>query len=402
MYSIYKYYDLLEMEKQYAKNFSDFSENGINLLPPLFHKDGFKYYLAYLVLASPKETDHHTPVKRPIGVIFRNRKNGKVLNVFNFNSYEFIDGHDDFDKEYYALESSPKFLPNRSPENEEKIRLLLEKALKISLSHSLLKPFNEQYYESYKTELLTMFPQNYHCFFEALEKNDFRPIDENILKLREQAKKAHIIEFGKKEELFKAENEKQKLLFLNFLKKDNLDFLLSDIIPSIKNKSAYTKYCFFTDFGKMLKNTLTNLEQFAPCYLISQTPEAKAKNSSAVTETQRVAMVKMYAKACVQENKDNKIVNNICKNAFNILENQIFEEFYGKVITESKQVIKESFDIIKNLIMQINLPILKSEMESLLLNLEADYFDTTEFSGMSNFYIGYQLYYLYKLKKEQE
>ena len=131
MYSLFKYYDILELEQEYESEFDNINPSKkISVLPPVLKKYFGKTVLAYLVMSQPENQDHHYGVTRPIGAILRNIKTKRVIKVVNCAFSEFAPDRNDFVREYYDLEDHEDWWPHRNPTNEEAYRIALEKCLK--------------------------------------------------------------------------------------------------------------------------------------------------------------------------------------------------------------------------------------------------------------------------------
>ena len=400
MYNIYKYYNVLELEQSLKNQFPQAS-NGITILPPLLKKIGYKYVLAYLVIKTPIEIDHHLGVTRPIGVIYRNRKNGKVLNIYNFEQYEFIIGNDDYNREYYSLESHPDFLPNRTPENEEGYRLALELLYKISNKITLFKGIDNKLYEEYKNFLKELFPPNYMCFYDALQNNDIFEVNDVILQLRNEANKNH-----EKEQIIKQEraNQINKIArqdFIEELKKEIYDFVESDILSSLDKKSPYAQIDFYVYLGKMLKNIVEDEKKYFNCYSITLTRAAIEQNKAIVFENQKVQLVKTYAKACAKTVNEDDNVNNVCEAIFNFLDAEIEEELIGKLTSEIKTKITQSLNKIDTLLSEVFDQNVYNYLKPIWLEIQNDYFNMPKENEISDLYYGYKFIQT-KIKKSDK
>ena len=389
MYNIYKYYNVLELEQSLKSQFPQAS-NGITILPPIIKKLGIKYILAYLVIKTPVEVDHHLGVTRPIGIIYRNRKNGKIIEIYNFENYEFIMGNDDYNREYYSLESHPDFLPNKTPENEEGYRLALELLYKISSKITLFKGIDNKLYEEYKTFLKELFPPNYICFYDALQHNDIFEVNDVILELRNVANQNHEKEQQIKQERANQINKIARQDFIEELKKEIYDFVESDILSSLDTKSHYAQIDFYVYLGKMLKNIVEDEKKYFNCYSITLTRAAIEQNKSVVFENQKVQLVKTYAKACAKTVAEDDNVNKVCKAMFDFLDGEIEEELNGKLTSEIKTKISTSLNKIDSSLNEVLDQNAYKYLKSIYAEIQNDYFNMPKETQLSDLYYGYR------------
>ncbi len=390
----------MELEQTFASKFAPLTRNGkIDVCPPVLRMHNGKWVLAYLVLDEPEEIDNHIPVRRPIGIILRNRKKGKVYCTYCFDEYEFVSGHDSFNKEYYNLETDPEYWPNRIPENEEKFRLLLEQLFKIVSSMTLFGKPNQQSYDRYNQLLHTLFPLNYLDFFKALENDPIVRVQgecshRRILAAKEDKK----VEQARQNILTEA-NEKSRLSFVKNMKQEMADFIKVDISPAIKSKGQYAKIDFFTYLGKMIRDLENNTKQYFSCYNTALTPKALKVNQETAFESQKVLIVKTYAKACVKPLVNDNTVSEISKCLFAFLDAQLQEEESGCITPETKQAITDALNNIATLSAKLVDPTAIVEMREIKERLENDYFNAPSYADMSDLYIGYKLYYDNEVKQ---
>lgn len=389
MYSVYKYYNILELEQNLKSQFPQAS-NGITILPPIIKKIGMRYILAYLVIKTPKETDHHLGVTRPIGVIYRNRKSGKILNVYNLEKYEFILDNNDFNKEYYSIESHPDFLPNKTPENEENYRLALELLYKISTKISFFKGVDIKLYEDYRNFIAQLFPPNYICFFDALQTNDIFEVNDIIIKLREIADQNHEKEQQIKQQRANQINKAARQDFNDELKQEIFNFIESDILSSLNKKSSYARVDFYIYLGKMLKEIEKDEKKYFNCYSITLTRAAIEQNKAVVFENQKVQLVKTYAKACVKSTNEDEDVNKVCDAMFDFLDAEVDEELEGQLSKQTKDKISTAINNIKQLLTAVLDQKAYNYLKALNEEIQKDYFDLLPSDQLSDFYYGYR------------
>lgn len=394
-YSVYKYFNIIELEKTYAKTFSNINPStSITLAPPLLKKYNRKLCLAYLVLPEPQEIEHHIGVCRPIGVILQNRKNGKIIDVINCKDYEFVENQDDFNREYYDLESTKKYWPNTTPENEEEFRLLLEQLFTIVKGINIFKSYNTAAYMDYMARVYALFPNSFHIFFDALQDNDFYVVNDDIECLRSVAKKKHDLLQAEIQEKNKKNNNLAWDKFLEYFESEMRDFVKGDIIPTLRSKKAYTKIDFYIYMGKMLKDLRKSREKFFNCYNVSQTHAAISQNRDNAVENQKVLIVKTYSKACVKPHNEDSTVNEICETIIEFLKAQLEEEDTGAVTPKTKGIISTCLNRIELLISELHEPTAIVEMRELFAQLQKDYFDMPAYENMSDLYHGYELIYV--------
>ena len=97
MYTLYKYHEILNMEKELKDNFKDINPcSDIAILPPVIKHYKTGHVLAFLVIPDPEDNNHHMPVYRPIGAIFRKLKSKKIVRIVNCAKEEFAPQHNDY------------------------------------------------------------------------------------------------------------------------------------------------------------------------------------------------------------------------------------------------------------------------------------------------------------------
>lgn len=401
MYNLYKYYDVLELEQELGTKFSNLTDGrGITLCPPILRHNGMKYVLAYLVLAEPDTTDNHIPVKRPIGIILRNRKNKKIIAVYNLADYEYIGGHDSFDREYYNLETYPQYWPNKSTDNEETFRILLERLYKIVSKMGFFDRLDKDEYDKYITHLYAMFPKCYHCFFDALAHNPIIPVDNEIKSIREYAKDLDYRRENERQSKLQENNELARKAFLRDIKSDMNDFIKKDIYPALTSKGSYAKIDFFTYYGKMLRELEQSTDKYLNCYNVSLPTKALKANQHSTFEAQKVNLVKTFAKACVKPLVNDKSIEVIVDLIFEFFDAQIEEESRGEVTQASTQKIRNAMTKMQFELQKISNPTALVEMKEIVERIEKDYFEGVTDADMSNLYIGYRQYHEYDLITE--
>lgn len=392
MYDLFKYYDILELEEQFKDKFNNINPSkNIAVLPPVIKKYHGKYILAYLVMSQPESHDHHYGVTRPIGAILRNYRTKKIIRVVNCKNEEFAPEKNDFVREYYDLEDHEDWWPNRNTDNEELYRILLEKLYKTCKTIKLFKPYKKSYYDDYLNTAKKLFSEEYWYFFEALQNNPIKDLDEEIIYQRDLAKKEHEVRSQKRQEQQLVETSKARELFVEEIKESMQNFILKEICPTLKNKPNYAKIDFYKFIGNMLKSIYFEPNRYLNCYNSALTPKALTNNKDALKETLKVDMIKTYAKACVKPTNEDKDVNNLCEMYLKFLNTMLEQEQLGVVSEQTKATINKCMNYYNTQIEKIQNDTIKEEMQEIYNDLLKDYYETTDPKHLSNVYLGYSL-----------
>ncbi|MDR0850586.1 MAG: hypothetical protein LBN07_03855 [Christensenellaceae bacterium] len=390
MYTMYKYSDILHMESTFAKHFAELSPSKkIIICPPVLKKHGIGYVLAYLVIPEPLEISNRSSIRRPIGAIYRNKKNKRIIKIISCKNHEFTYDHDSFEHEYYDLQNYPDFWPNRNRENEEQFKLALEQLYRVV---SEMKPFggyNKERYTLYKNRIKHLFPMGYLYFFTALEKNEFRPVTNELARVREQARQAHQNEEVHRNQVLTQETETQRILFIKAISENIQLFVRKEILPSLKKKTPYTRLDFYEYLGKTIKKLYINTQEYQNCYSPTLSIKQRQKNESILQETIKVNLIKTYAKACVKPLINDSNANNVATIFLKMLHIMALQEKTGKdndKIREDMSLLMQDF---KEELKYTETASAKNEFNSYFNMLYKDYYESEKPEEFSELYLGY-------------
>ena len=391
MYRLYKYSDILHLESAYAKHFANMSPSKkIVVCPPVLKKYHGRYILAYLVLPEPIEIANHSGVKRPIGAIYRYRKTGRIIKIISCKNQEFAMNHDSFEHEYYDIEDYPDFWPNRNRENEEHLKLALENLFRVVSAIKTFGGYNKDRYASYKAHIKSLFPMGYFYFFTALEQNEFIPVTQNLVALREQARQAHQTEAAQRKEVLTQEIENQRIIFIKEVCENIQMFVRKDILPSLKKKTPYTRLDFYEYLGKTVKKLYTNTSDYLNCYSPTLGIKQRQKNQNILQETIKVNLIKTYAKACTKPLINDSNANNISTIFLKMLHIMAIQEKTGKEedpkLREDMAGLMQDF---KEELKYTETAAAKNEFNSYFNMLYHDYYEASGPQEFSELYLGY-------------
>ncbi len=391
MYSLYKYHEILEMEKEYQEHFAEINPcKAISVLPPVIRTYKGSHVLAFLVIPQPENHNHHLAVYRPIGAILRKIKSRKVVRIINCAEEEFIPSRNDFMIEYYDLESHPEYWPNRTPDNEETYRVALEKLLKVALTMKFGIYRKKLYYE-YLNMIFTLFIDEYKVFFEAIAKNPITRINDEILYQRELAKKEHSLKLQKLKTKAAEDTALSYKAFIKNIKEHLSHFIRKEILPTLKNKPGYTKLDFFRFVGKMYRDLMTNDSKYLKCYDTTLTAKALDANQEDLKEKLKVSLIKTYAKACVKPLNTDENVNDVCNEIIKFMDTMLQQEVTQNVTDKSKEIIKMTMVKIERMINRMPVQHSKEEMLDVYEAIKNDYFNAMDELEMSDIYLGCML-----------
>ena len=391
MYSLYKYHEMMQMEEEYKDAFANINPcKNIDLLPPVLRKYKGSYVLAFLVIPQPEDNNHHLAVYRPIGAIFRKLKSRKVVKVINCMEEEFAPMKNDFLLEYYNLETDEDYWPNRTPENEEVVRVGLERLLKI-VQTMHLGIYKKKLYNEYLNHIYSMFSDEYCYFFEAIAKNPIIPLNEELLYQRELARKEHEVRMRKLIERNKGITADSRKKFHKKMKEHLQFFIRKEILPTLKNKPAYAKIDFFHFVGRIYKDILTNDEKYLKCYDAALPSKAVETNLEEVKEKLKVSIIKTYAKACVKLENTDESINAISNEIINFMDTMLLQEVTNNVTDKSKETIKTTIIKIERMLGRLSASQTKTELTDIYEEIKNDYFNVAVEEDMSEVYLGCSL-----------
>lgn len=391
MYSLYKYHEILTMEEALRDEFASINPcKDIAILPPIIRRYNGRQVLAFLVIPQPENNHHHLAVFRPIGAIFRKLKSKKIVKLVSCETEEFAPKYHDFSYEYYDLESNPNFWPNRTPDNEEQYRVSLEKLLKI-VQTMHFGAYRKKLYQEYLDSIYSMFSEEYLYYYDALANNPITPLTDEILYQRELAKKEHEIKMQKMREKFLSDTSYAKQKFIQDMKEHMQFFIRKEILPTLKNKTGYTRIDFYNFAGKLYKDILTDDDKYISCYDATLTAKALENNLDEVKESLKVSLIKTYAKACVKPSSTDDAINEVCDEIVKFMTTMLHQEITKTVSQKSKDLVQTTMIKIDRMLGRIpNAPI-KEEIERIYHAVQDDYFNGLDEKEMSNVYLGCML-----------
>lgn len=390
MYTMYKYGDILQMESSLAKHFTDMSvSKKIVICPPVLKKYGMGYVLAYLVMPEPLEIANRSGVRRPIGVIYRHKKNKRILKIISCKNQEFTTNHDSFEHAYYDLEDYPDFWPNRTRENEEQFRLALEQLFRVVSKMSPFNGYDKEQYASYKNRIKSLFPLGYFYFFTALEQNEFKPVTNEIARVREQARQSYQHEADHRQQVIKKETEEQRLKFLKEISASIQLFVRREIMPSLKKKTPYTKLDFYEYLGKTIKKLYVDTHEFENCYSPTLSVKQRQKYTEILLETIKVNLIKTYAKACAKPLINDENANNIATIFIKMLHIMALQEKVGKDNDKIREDMSELMQEFKEELKNTETVAAKNELNTYFNMLYKDYYEANKPEEFSELHLGY-------------
>ena len=389
MFSLFKYYDIIEMEEKYADKFSALNKTRkISILPPIFRKQGRKLVLAYMVISQPKYIDNHAIITRPIGFIFKDRITRKILSIQCCSDYDFVPSRFDFEFEYYNLETHEEYWPNRSAENEERYRLALELLHRANKSVTFWGKINQKAYSEYIETIKTFFPKKYWFFYEQLEVNEIVKVDEQIINAREIAKKEHKEKMKVLQAKIKAEHKIAHEELVQDMKKKVIVYVRDEVLPTLKHKGDATRILFYNELGKIFKN-FCNDKDCKNCYDSTLTEKSRQKNREKLLEEIKIEIIKRFSRACVTPLNSFKSICDCCKTMIIFLNTMILEEIHGAVTEKSKATIKKCIKTINANMPKISNNNARQQIGDLAELLCKDYYEVTNENDLSFLYIGY-------------
>lgn len=391
MYSLYKYHEIMSMEEEYEDEFRDINPcEKIDILPPVFRHYKGKLVLAFLVIPQPQNNNRHLAVYRPIGAILRKIKSKKIVKIINCKNEEFAPKYSDFSLEFYDLESHPDYWPNRTPDNEEKYRVALEKLLKIAQTMRF-GVYRKKLYQEYLDMIYSMFSLEYIQFFDAIAKNPITPLTDELLYQRELAKKEHQLRMQRLKDKFASDTAFARLKFIKNMKSHLQFFIRKEILPTLKNKTGYTKIDFYRFAGKLYKNILTNETAYVGCYDATLTAKAQEQNLDELKEKLKVSLIKTYAKACVNPINTDESINDISNEIIKFMDTMLLQEVTNSVTEKSKETIKMTIIKIERMLGRLTNSSSKQIITEIYEAVKNDYFNGLEEKEMSDTYLGCML-----------
>lgn len=393
MLNVYKYRNIIELEQKHQKSFKLCSTNKIALLPPILKKMGLIYYLAFPVIEDNKSSIKK--IKRPIGIILINKNIKGKEKIFDLSEYEFCKNHHCFNHIYYTTETSSPLWPNRSQENEENYRVLLDNLQNIASKTSMFKKTNKDEYELFLNKLKDFVGEEYWDIYTQLQENKILPITEEI----ERKRKLATLENKKAEE-----NNKQRLKVLKIQKqkdfkqrviKKTTKFVREEIVPSLKGNGSYTKLLFFDLWGKTLRNFLKESvsERYENCFNPDLSQKALDNNINKVVEDINFEAMKNVSTACKNKVFSNISIDTLSKVLIVFLNALMIEEKHNKISQEFEDEIAESISIYnedKDKIKNIDA---RKFLDKIFDNLCQDY-STSQEEKLSDIYFGYSYTFL--------
>lgn len=350
MSNIYKYNFVLELEKKYKDKFKFSNNKNITIMPPILKKIGLLYYLTFPVITD--ENSELKNVARPIGLITINKN--KKEKIFDMAEYEFCSNSDSFEKSYYVVDNNSPFWPNKTKENEEHYKVLLDLAQNLYFSSSLLKKPKQVFYDNYISKLKTFLPEEYWFFYEQLKENKINLITDEIKEKRKKAETKFVIERKKLEEKTKIQKNNLKQTFKETLINNILNFLRKEVVPSLKGNGSYTKLLFYTELGKYIKNI--DYSKFENCYNPLLSKVVLDKNINQAIEDVKFDILKIISKACKNIIYKNVAVDTLSKVLIVFLNSLLIEEIKNQAIptfedeiAECKAIYTEDNNRIKNI-----------------------------------------------------
>ena len=382
MSNIYKYNFVLELEKKYKNKFKFSNNKNITIMPPILKKIGFLYYLAFPVIKD--ESKELKNVARPIGIIIVNKKNKE--KTFDMAEYEFCENLDSFKKSYYVVDNHSPFWPNKTKENEEHYKVLLDLAQNLYYSSSLLKKPKKVFYENYITKLKSFLPEDYWIFYEQLKSNKFSPVTEELKEKRKKAETEFLLEKKKLEEKTKEQKVKLKQKFKETLMNNVLDFIKKEVVTNLKGNGSYTKLLFYTELGKYARKI--DYSKFENCYNPLLSKSVLNKNINQATEDIKFDILKIISKACKNIVYNNIAIDTISKVLIVFLNAMLIEEMKNEAIQTFEDEITECITIYKEDSHRIKNIDAKKFLDKTFENLCKDYY-VVDKNELSDIFYGY-------------
>ncbi|MBQ3214463.1 MAG: hypothetical protein IJB10_05635 [Clostridia bacterium] len=401
MFNVYKYKYVSELEQKYQNHFKLCSTNKITLLPPILKKVGIIYYLAFLVIED--NIEKIKTVKRPIGVILINKNTKGKEQVFDFAEYEYCKNKDNFEHIYYTVDNNSPLWPNKSEENKESFKIILDYLRNIASETNIIKKPKKEQYDLYLNKIKNLIPLEYWDFYTELEKKEILSIDENIIKKRKLASNDNklLLEYKSKEQ--NQIIEKRKFDFKDKVLKNIFEFTKEELIPSLKGKGSYTKLIFFDLLGKTLRKFIKESSNYENCYKINLSENTINANIEKVINQLKFEAIKNYSKACKNVAYNIISVDTLSKVLIVFLNAMLVEEIqntilpiYEDEIAECIQIFNEDKEKIKNIDA-------KKFLSEIFNKLTKDYYTADE-QNLSDIYYAYSSVFSYidKNKKYQQ
>jgi len=367
MINIFKYNNIIELEKKYQNYFK--LANKITLLPPILKKIGIKYYICFMAVEMPNLKNYHLPIKRPIGLILFN-KNLKEEMSFDLNDYEFCFSQNDFEKEYFLLEENENFWPNKTDENEEKFKIILDKLLNICKKINLITKPNDDY-QKYINKIKDFIPDNYWIFYKNLMNNEIIPISKQQKNKREDAKLEHEQESLLNERSKNVLRKERKFIFLKKIRESSTSFVKKEIIPSLKGKGSYFKLEFFNAFGEFLKNQTKNISNYGSCFEPEIPQKIIDENIENATKKMKLEIIKIYSN--IFQFKKTTETEIVCKLLIIFLNSMLVEEIKNANISSFENQIEECIELFNEEIISIQNATQKGFLTNIFNSLCKDY-----------------------------
>lgn len=378
MYNIFKYNYILYLQKTYNNKFSLSQNNKIIVLPPIIKKIGLNSYVCFFVI-NKNDTGN---INRPIGLITVNKN--KKIKIYDFNFFDFCQ-EQNFYKSYYNV-SNNNFWPNKTPQNEEFLRICLQDLYKIYSKTNIFKGFYNNLYKKYLNNIKKFFPENYFSFYSQLQNNKIRPITEIDKNEREK----YFNNFKKEEKEREKENNKiikeNKQTFFKFINKNLKIFIREEVLPSFKGHGTFSKLSFYNEIGNFLKNN--NLEEYSNCYLPNISKEDLNINKQDVLNKLKVNIIKIYSKTIDSKYARNNNVDTLSKLLIVFLNCLLIEEIKKLYNSNFENEIAECKEIFKENISSISIEEVKDTLLNYYNNLCKDYLESNN-KNFSNIFSAY-------------
>ncbi|MBR4003346.1 MAG: hypothetical protein IKI95_04745 [Clostridia bacterium] len=323
-------------------------------------------------------------VARPIGIIIVNKKNKE--KTFDMAEYEFCENLDSFKKSYYVVDNHSPFWPNKTKENEEHYKVLLDLAQNLYYSSSLLKKPKKVFYENYITKLKSFLPEDYWIFYEQLKSNKFSPVTEELKEKRKKAETEFLLEKKKLEEKTKEQKVKLKQKFKETLMNNVLDFIKKEVVTNLKGNGSYTKLLFYTELGKYARKI--DYSKFENCYNPLLSKSVLNKNINQATEDIKFDILKIISKACKNIVYNNIAIDTISKVLIVFLNAMLIEEMKNEAIQTFEDEITECITIYKEDSHRIKNIDAKKFLDKTFENLCKDYYIVDK-NELSDIFYGY-------------
>ena len=168
-------------------------------------------------------------------------------------------------------------------------------------------------------------------------------------------------------------------------------FIRKEILPTLKNKTGYTKIDFYRFAGKLYKDILTNETAYVGCYDATLTAKAQEQNLDELKERLKVSLIKTYAKACVNPTNTDESINDISNEIIKFMDTMLLQEVTNSVTEKSKETIKMTIIKIERMLGRLTNSSSKQIITEIYEEVKNDYFNGLEEKEMSDAYLGCML-----------